>query len=172
MKAMLERVFARSDAPPKRRPRHSVSSEMTSADIESYYLHIIGNCLQRMMVPLDSLEIRIRRTRTRSNGLSAYAGCVRILRWDPVVTPVLLQNIAVIDARIQKVVAASVLLEHTHFTGLWFQATSKTENAPTVLMGMPAELVLQPAAPASAAPAAPRGTPALAVAAPVDPTTA
>jgi hypothetical protein len=158
MKAMIGRVFARNDAPPGRRSRHSVSSELTTSDIESYYLHIIGNCLQRMMVALDSVEIRIRRTGTRSNGLASYAGCVRILSWDPVMTPVLLQNMAVIDARIRKVVAASVLLEHTHFAGLWFQATAKTHNAPQVLIGMPAELVVQAgtAAPApSVAAAAP-----------------
>lgn len=146
MKAMIGRVFARTAQPAGRRPRHSVSSEMTLSDIESYYLHIIGNCLQRMMVAPDSIEIKIRRTGTRSNGLAAYAGCVRILRWDPVTTPVLLQNMPVIDARIRKVVAASVLLEHTHFAGLWFQATAKAENAPQALIGMPTELVHQPQA--------------------------
>ena len=77
-------------------------------------------------------------------GLAAYAGYVRLLRWDPVLTPVILQNLPVIDARIRKVVDASVILEHTHFVGLWFQATSGVPGAPQSLVGMPAELVRQP----------------------------
>jgi hypothetical protein len=69
---------------------------------------------------------------------------VRILKWDPVLTPVLLQNMPVIDARIRKVVDASIILEGTHFAGIWFQAAANTEGAPKTLLGIPAELVHQP----------------------------
>jgi hypothetical protein len=57
---------------------------------------------------------------------------------------VLLQNMPVIDGRIRKVAAASVILEHTHFSGVWFQATSATLGAPKALVGIPAELIHQP----------------------------
>ena len=87
---------------------------------------------------------RVRRAGVGPTGLTGFAGYVRILRWDPVMTPVLLQNLPVIDARIRKVVDASVILEHTHFAGLWFQATAHAENVPQALVGMPAELVHQP----------------------------
>jgi hypothetical protein len=65
-------------------------------------------------------------------------------------TPVLLQNLPVIDGRIRKVVRASVILEGTHFAGLWFQATSDTEGAPQALLGLPCELVHQPGGTATA----------------------
>jgi hypothetical protein len=123
---------------------HSVlSSEMSSSDIESYYLRIIAECLRRMMVASESIEIGVKRSGLGPDGLTGFAGYVRILRWDPVMTPVLLQNLPVIDARIRKVVAASVILEHTHFVGIWFQATSATVGAPKALVGMPSELVHQ-----------------------------
>ncbi|RYF44078.1 MAG: hypothetical protein EOO25_00925 [Comamonadaceae bacterium] len=106
-------------------------------------MRIIAECLRRMMVASDSIEIGVRRSGPGPGGLPGYAGYVRILRWDPVMTPVLLQNLPVIDARVRKVVAASVILEHTHFAGLWFQATSGAEGAPRALVGMPSELVHQ-----------------------------
>ena len=59
----------------------------------------------------------------------------------------LLQNLPVIDARVRKVVNASVILEGTHFAGLWFQAGSGTEGAPKSLLGLPCELIHQPGAP-------------------------
>src|SRR6185369_11871940 len=108
--------------------------------IENYYLKIIAECLRRMLVPADAIEIGVRRSGTGPTGLTSFAGYVRILKWDAVLTPVLLQNMPVIDARIRKVVDASVILEHTHFAGLWFQATTATEGAPRQLLGMPAEL--------------------------------
>jgi len=149
MKALFEKMFSA-----RRRgagvPVSVLSSELTSSDIENYYLRVIADGLKRMLVPLDSVELDVKRAGTGPSGLPAYAGYVRLLRWDAVLTPVLLQNMPVIDARIRKVVDASVLLEHTHFAGLWFQATSATPGAPSVLTGMPAELVRQPggAAPA------------------------
>ena len=100
-----------------------------------------------MLVPADNMEVSVRRAGTGPTGLIAFAGFVRLLKWDPVLTPVLLQNLPVIDARIRKVVRASVILEHTHFAGLWFQATSATQNSPTSLMGLPAELKVQPVTP-------------------------
>jgi hypothetical protein len=124
--------------------RLGVSSELTSSDIEKYYLRIILDCLRRMVVPPDAVEVGARRAGRGPNGLTAYAGYVRLLRWDPVLMPVLLQNIPVIDGQVRKVVAASVILEHTHFAGLWFQATSVMPGAPKGLVGMPAELVRQP----------------------------
>ncbi len=72
---------------------------------------------------------------------------MRVVRWDPVVTPVLLQNMPVIDARVRKLVDASVILEHTHFAGLWFQAASTTEGAPSKLAGLPAEMIHQAGGP-------------------------
>jgi hypothetical protein len=139
MKAMIERIFSRKE------PSHggANSSQLTHSDIENYYLKIIAECLRRMLVPAESMEIGVKRAGTGPSGLTAFAGYVRILRWDPVLTPVLLQNMPVIDARIRKVVAASVILEHTHFVGIWFQATSSTVGAPKTLLGVPAEIVRQ-----------------------------
>jgi hypothetical protein len=126
----------------------SVSSELTNRDIQNYYTRVIVDCLKRMLVPAEDMEVGVKRVGTGPGGLSSFAGYVRILRWDPVVTPVLLQNMPVIDARIRKVVRASVILEHTHFAGLWFQASSAAEGSPTSLMGLPAELKLEPGGPA------------------------
>lgn len=149
MKGLIDRLF-----PPRKSPgplpaehRHAaVSSELVNSDIEDYYLRIITDGLRRMLVAQDSIEIGVKPSGTGPKGAQAYAGYVRILRWDAVLTPVLLQNLPVIDARIRKVVAASVILEHTHFSGLWVQATEQTQCAPTALTGVPAELVRQPGA--------------------------
>jgi hypothetical protein len=64
------------------------------------------------------------------------------------VTPVLLQNMPVIDARVRKLANASMILEHTEFAGLWFQAGSSSKGSPTSLFGMPLELVHQARRPA------------------------
>lgn len=125
-------------------PPSNLSSELTSSDIETYYLRVIVDCLRRMLVPAENIEVGVKRSGTGAGGLPAYAGYVRLLKWDPVLTPVLLQNMPVIDARVRKVVQASVLLEHTQFNGLWFQATAQTQGAPQVLVGLPIELVHQP----------------------------
>jgi hypothetical protein len=130
-----------------------MSSELTTGDIETYYLKVIVDCLRRLLVSPDSVEVGVKRSGTGPGGVIAFAGYVRIRRWDSVLTPVLLQNMPVIDARIRKVVAASVILEGTHFAGVWFQATSTTTGAPKELMGLPAELVHQP----GGAPAPPPG---------------
>jgi len=142
MKRIIGRVLARRDGQPAK-PQSALSSELTNSDIENYYLRIIVDLMRRMLVPADSVEIGVRRSGTGPNGLTSFAGYVRILRWEPIM-PVLLQNLPVIDGRIRKVVAASVILEHTHFAGIWFQAASTTEGAPQMLVGMPAELVRQP----------------------------
>jgi hypothetical protein len=148
MKAIIDRVFSKGGKPARTPPVHSaVSSELTHGDIENYYLRVIVDCLRRMLVPVESIEVGVKRSGISASGLTSFAGYIRILKWDPVLTPVLLQNMPVIDARIRKVVAASVILEHTHFAGLWFQATDHTTGAPTVLTGMPAELVHQPGEP-------------------------
>jgi hypothetical protein len=147
MKAIISRVFSKKkeELAPARPVVHSgVSSELTNSDIESYYLRVIVDCLRRLLVPVESIEVRVKRAGTGHAGLTAFAGYVRILKWDPVLTPVLLQNMPVIDARIHKVVNASVILEHTHFAGLWFQAAASTEGAPTALFGLPRELIHQP----------------------------
>jgi hypothetical protein len=144
MKSIIRRMFSGKEHRPAGQPVSAVSSELTSGDIENYYLRVIIDGLKRMLVPVDAVEVGVKRSGIGPTGLAAYAGYVRLLRWDPVLTPVLLQNLPVIDARIRKVVAASVILEHTHFTGLWFQATSATPGAPEALVGMPAELVRQP----------------------------
>jgi hypothetical protein len=141
VKTMISRVFSKRE---KRQPLlqdgNAPSSELSSSDIESYYLRIIADCLRRMLVPADSVEIELRRT-AGSTGLPSFVAYVRVLRWDPVVTPVLLQNMPVIDARIRKLVDASVILEHTEYTGLWFQASSSIEGSPKALLGLPLEVV-------------------------------
>lgn len=144
MKTMISRVFSRKEEPPRKPSPSAVSSELSHSDIENYYLRIIVDCLRRMLVPVDSIEVGVKRSGAGPGALPAFAGYVRILKWDPVVTPVLLQNMSVIDARIRKVADASVILEHTHFTGLWFQATSSTEGSPKALLGLPCELIHQP----------------------------
>jgi hypothetical protein len=120
-----------------------MSSELSSSDIEHYYLQVILDCLRRMLVCVDTIAVEVERTGAGQSGLSRFAGYVRILKWDPVFTPVLLQNIPVIDARVRKMVHASFILEHTEFAGLWFQATSSADGAPKDLLGLPCELVQQ-----------------------------
>jgi hypothetical protein len=146
MKTMISRVFKRDESPKLPPANSALSSELSQSDIENYYLRVIVDCLRRMLVPVDSIEVRVRRSGTGPGALPAFAGFVRILKWDAVVTPVLLQNITVVDARIRKVADASVILEHTHFAGLWFQATSSTEGSPKALLGLPCELIHQPGA--------------------------
>lgn len=151
MKTIISRVFSKKEGAAQPRPvAHSaLSSELTHSDIETYYLRIIADCLRRLLVQVDTIEVGVKRAGVGPDGLAAFAGYVRILKWDAVVTPVLLQNMPVIDARIRKVVNASVILEHTHFAGLWFQATNRTEGAPKALLGLPCELIHQPGAAAA-----------------------
>jgi len=119
-----------------------LSSDLSTSDLESYYLRIIQDVLGRLLVRSDSLEITVRPAGHGPDGIVAFAGHVRILRWDPVM-PVLLQNLPVIDGRVRKMVKASVLLENTRFAGLWFHAAQDTPGAPETLVGMPTELVWQ-----------------------------
>lgn len=145
MKAMISRIFTGEQRPVHLRPIHSaVSSELTTSDIENYYLSIICECLRRLLVSADMIEVSVKRSGSGPGGMISFAGFIRILKWDPVLTPVVLQNMPVIDGRIRKVVAASVILEGTHFAGLWFQATSGTEGSPKALLGLPRELVHLP----------------------------
>jgi hypothetical protein len=145
MKGIIQRVFSKKEVRPVDAPEAPVhpsvdSSELTTGDIENYYFGIILDGLRRMLIPADSIEVKVRRAGKSPTGLIAFAGYVRILKWDPALTPVLLQNMPVVDARIRKVANASVILEGTHFAGLWFQA-SCAEGAPKALLGMPCELV-------------------------------
>lgn len=150
MKTIINRVFARRDEPVPMPANSALSSELSTTDIENYYLRIIADCLRRMLVPLETVELAVKRVGGGPGGLPAFAGYIRVLKWDSVLTPVVLQNAPVIDARIRKMVHASVILEHTHFAGLWFQATSLAEDAPTALVGVPAELIHQPGGPSNA----------------------
>lgn len=144
MKSMISRVFSRRDGPPVLPLGISVvSSELSDSDLENYYLRIIRDCLGRLLVPTDAIHVRVKRSGTNPQGLIAFAGYVRILKWDPVVMPVLLQNLPVIDARVRKLVDASVILEGTHFSGLWFQANNDAAGSPKTLLGLPCELVHQ-----------------------------
>ncbi len=144
MRTIFSRIFSWDAEPPAPFPVHfGASSELSNSDIEHYYLCVIEDCLRRMLVSMDSIEVDVERTGAGRGGLTAFAAFVRILKWDPVVTPVLLQNISVIDASIRKVVKASFILEHTDFSGIWFQATSSTDGAPKALLGLPCQLVHQ-----------------------------
>jgi hypothetical protein len=141
---MINRVFSKRGDPDSSAVRPSaLSSELSTSDIENYYLTVVVDCLRRMLLPLDSFEVRIRRSGVGPGGLSALAAYIRILKWNPVITPILLQNLPVIDGRVRKVVNASVILEATHFAGLWFQAGSCTEGSPKSLFGLPCELIHQ-----------------------------
>ena len=145
MKAMISRVFSRKGVDAGSANGNSVlTSELSSSDIENYYFRIIVDSLRRMLLPKDSFEVRIKRSGRGPTGLTAFVGYVRILKWDPVATPILLQNLPVIDARVRKVAKASVILEGTCFAGLWFQAGSCTEGSPKALVGLPCELIHQP----------------------------
>ena len=146
MNRFLQRVFLGWAKAHLSAGSSSVSSELTARDIENYYLRVIVDSLKRMLMHDGDMEVGVKRSGTNAIGLSSFAGYVRILKWDPVVTPVLLQNIPVVDARIRKIVRASVILEHTHFDGLWFQASSAAEGSPKDLLGMPCELRYQPGA--------------------------
>lgn len=143
MKSIIDRVFPKK-GDPSPAPPLGVSSELSGSDIENYYLRIISECLRRMLVPADAVDVGVRRSGVGPGGLTAYAGYVRLLKWDQLLAPVVLQNIPVIDARIRRVVAASVILEHTHFDGVWWQAVADTPGAPQALTGIPAELVRLP----------------------------
>jgi hypothetical protein len=90
------------------------------------------------------MEVIVKRGRVDRYGLRTYTACVRILKWHPLVTPVLLQNMPVIDARVRRLVETSFFLEQNHFSGLWFQSPCTAAGSPTSLMGLPLELVLQP----------------------------
>jgi hypothetical protein len=145
LKGIFQRVFSKKEVRPADAPEAPVhqsveSSELTTGDIENCYFGIIIDGLRRMLIPADSIEVKVRRAGKSPTGLIAFAGYVRILKWDPALTPVLLQNIPVVDARIRRVADASVILEGTYFAGLWFQATH-AEGAPKALLGMPCELV-------------------------------
>ena len=146
MRSIINRVFSRFDDDSWHSSAFgsTISSEFTDRDIENYLVRIIVDCLGRMLVPPSDVEVTVRRSGVSPAGLNSYSGRVRILKWNPVLTPVLLQNIPVIDANIRKVVQASVILEHTDFSGLWFQASSSTEGSPKALLGVPCELIHQP----------------------------
>ncbi|MES2939972.1 MAG: hypothetical protein V4864_20005 [Pseudomonadota bacterium] len=147
MKSILNRLFGKRRTPsPLAGDASALSSELSHGDIENYYLRIIMDCLRRLMVPVDSVSVGVKPVGRGPTGLPAFAGYLRIVRWDSVLAPVLLQNLPVIDARVRKVVEASVILEHTHFDGLWVQAHSATPGAPNALVGMPTEMVRQPSA--------------------------
>lgn len=147
MQPLIERMLFRGRQRPSRPAVASaISSGLTTRDIENYYFRVVSGCLRRMLIREEDVEVTIMRAGTGPSGLSAFAGYVQILRWDPISTPVLLQNLPVMDARIRKVVNASVLLEHTEFAGLWFQATASTEGSPTSLLAMPTELRCRPGA--------------------------
>lgn len=151
MKEMISRVFSKRGALLRAGAGNSsVSSELTTRDIENYYLSVIVECLRRMLLPMDSYEVAVRRSGRGPEGIAAFAGYLRILKWDAVVTPVLLQNLPVIDGRIRKVVQASVILEGTHYAGLWVQASSGAEGSPKALLGLPCELIHQPGGTAAA----------------------
>ena len=140
MKSILERIFSTREEPPLPFPVNaSMSSELSNSDVEHYYWRVIVDCLERLLVSVDSIEVGVERSGTSSAGLTAFVAFVRILKWDPDVTPVLLQNMSVIDARIRQVVNASFILEHTEFKGIWFQASCSAHGAPQALLGVPVE---------------------------------
>ena len=150
MKTIFSRIFSIGEEPSLAFPPDSgVSSGLGSSDIENYYLQVILDCMRRMMVCVDTIAVDVERTEPGPSGLSRFAAYVRILKWDPVFTPVLLQNIPVIDGRVRKMVQASFILEHTEFAGLWFQVTSSVTGAPKALLALPCELRQQPRGPGS-----------------------
>jgi hypothetical protein len=150
MKSMFSRVFSKKDArhQPVLPASSALTSELSTGDLENYYARIILDCLGRMMVPLGSIDVTVQRAeRDPASGpdqLPAFAGFVRILKWDPLAMPVLLQNMPIIDGRIRKIASASVILEHTQFAGMWFQASSSTEGSPKALLGLPLEMTQRP----------------------------
>lgn len=143
MLGLISRVLSRTGIRPST-GNSSLSSEFTDRDIENYYFRIISDCLRRMLVPAEDIEVIVKRSRVDRYGLSTFTAYVRILKWHPVVTPVLLQNMPVVDARVRRLIKASVILEQTHFAGLWFQVSSAAEGTPTSLLGLPSELIHQP----------------------------
>lgn len=144
MMRLISRVLSKTGFGPSLASGNStLSSEFTDRDIENYYFRIITDCLKRMLVPAEDIEIIVKRARVARYGLSTFTAYVRILKWHPVVTPVLLQNMPVIDARVRRLIKASVILEQTHFSGLWFQVSSSAEGTPTSLLGLPFELIHQ-----------------------------
>ncbi|MEO8652597.1 MAG: hypothetical protein ABI409_00590 [Ramlibacter sp.] len=144
MMGLISRVLSRTGIGLGSSGNSTLSSEFTDRDIENYYFRIISDCLGRMLVPAEDIEVIVKRSRVDRYGLSTFTAYVRILKWHPVVTPVLLQNMPVVDARVRRLIKASVILEQTHFSGLWFQVSSAAEGMPTSLLGLPSELIHQP----------------------------
>lgn len=151
MKTLLRRVFSHrfpgrlffgSHEPDPSRSAviSTLSSELTAADVENFYLRIVIDCLRRMLVPLETVEVGAKRTGTDTAGLSTYAVYLRLKRWDPATSPGLLQNLPALDARVRKVVQTSVILKRTSFGGLWLQAGSEIEGSPGAQPGAAAEL--------------------------------
>jgi hypothetical protein len=82
MKTIIQRVFARKEGRPADAPApiSVISSELTTGDIENYYFRIISDGLRRMLVPADSIEVKVRRAGKSPAGLISFAGYVRILK--------------------------------------------------------------------------------------------
>src|SRR3569832_1711797 len=103
MKSIIKRLFWAAEPTPAREAAHSaMSSELGTSDIESYFLSLIRDCLGRMLVSPDTIRVDVWRSGANARGQPMFAGYVRILKWDPVLTPVLLQTIPVIAGRVRR----------------------------------------------------------------------
>src|SRR3569623_1485917 len=70
-KTIINRVFERKDEPHGTAVPHSnLSSELSTSDIENYYLRIIVDGLRRMLVPFDNIEVGVKRTGVGPSGLT------------------------------------------------------------------------------------------------------
>jgi hypothetical protein len=108
------------------------SSDFHVEDIAAEYVGIIRKCFTALLVPLSHVEIDVRELGTTPEGRISYAAFVRMTRWDPQISPLVLVNSPVMERSIRKMVSRhAALASHSQFIGLWLRTPSQLEGAPS-----------------------------------------
>ena len=104
-------------------------------DLITYdWARIIERGLVRLGMAEDSVAVEMRITGYLPKGLPCYSGFIKIVRWMPEVTPILLLNLPLIDERIRKDIQALDQHKQAHFAGLWIHASAHMRDAPPAFM--------------------------------------
>lgn len=108
---------------------------LVDEDLITYdWARLIERSLERLGIADDSVSIEMRVTGYLPKGLPCYSGFIKIVRWMPQVTPVLLLNLPLIDERIRKDIQALDQGKQAHFAGLWVHASAHMRDAPPSFM--------------------------------------
>lgn len=108
---------------------------LVDEDLITYdWARLIERSLERLGIADDSVSVEMRVTGYLPKGLPCYSGFIKIVRWMPQVTPVLLLNLPLIDERIRKDIQALDQGRQAHFAGLWVHASAHMRDAPPSLM--------------------------------------